>query len=283
MQREHISQMKMCEKKGVTWFQFTKWQGYSFLNHAFSTRLGGISQGVYTSMNFRRGYGDSDENVLNNYRIFCEAADFPYEGLVLSQQTHTANVRRVGREDMGNGILFANRFHDIDGLITNEPGITLVTFFADCVPIYFVDPKTQSIGLSHGGWRGTVQGIGPITVEKMKQCFGSCPADICVAIGPSICKDCYEVGEEVAEAFCESFPKADVSYILEAKGDGKYQLNLWEAHRRKLISCGILPEHIVVSGLCTKEHPEWFFSHRGMGDARGTMCGFLEIKLNIEV
>lgn len=278
MKQKQMLQMRLCEEKGVTWFRFKEWEGYSFLNHAFSTRLGGISEGVYASMNFRRGYGDTNENVLKNYRIFCEAAGFSYEKLVLSQQTHTANVRRVGKEDAGNGILFLNRFHDIDGLVTNEPGITLVTFYADCVPLFFVDKNTRSIGLSHGGWRGTVSGIGPITAEKMVQCFGSRKEDICVAIGPSICKACYEVGKEVAEAFREGFSKTDIPYILEEKGKGKYQLDLWEAHRRKLISCGIPKENIIVSGVCTKEHPQLFFSHRGMGDARGTMCAFLSVK-----
>ena len=113
------------------------------------------------------------------------------EDMVLSKQTHTTNVKRVYARERGQS------FPETDGMITDVPGICLVTSYADCVPLYFVDPVKKAIGLSHSGWRGTVGKIGKNTVQLMQENFGSKPEDLLAAVGPSVCMDCYEVSEDV--------------------------------------------------------------------------------------
>ena len=152
-------------------------------------------------MNLSFTRGDEEEAVFENYRRIAEAMGFLPEDIVCSDQTNTTNVRRVGREDRGKGIVKARDYTDVDGLITNAPGIVLATFYADCVPLFFVDPKNRAIGLSHSGWRGTVGKIGKVTVEAMKREFGSNPEEIYTAVGPSICQDCYEISLDVAIRF----------------------------------------------------------------------------------
>lgn len=129
------------------------------------------------------------------------------EDVVLSKQTHTTNVRVVTAEDKGKGVMRERNYTDVDGMITNVPGICLVTSYADCVPLYFVDPVKKAIGLSHSGWRGTVGKIGKNTVQLMQENFGSKPEDLLAAVGPSVCMDCYEVSEDVIEQFKEAFEK----------------------------------------------------------------------------
>ena len=153
--------MKTVEKNGVTYLKYRSFEPFEkTIIHGFSTRLGGVSKGIYESMNLSFTRGDEEEAVFENYRRIAEAMGFLPEDIVCSDQTHTTNVRRVGRADRGKGIVKARDYTDVDGLITNEPGIVLATFYADCVPLFFVDPKNRAIGLSHSGWRGTVGKIG---------------------------------------------------------------------------------------------------------------------------
>ena len=171
------------------------------VRHAFSTRLGGASKGYFSTMNFSLTRGDNRDDVLENYRKMARILGADVSKMVLSHQTHTTNIRLVTEADAGKGIWRERDYENIDGLITNVPGLTLVTFFADCVPLYFVDPVHRAIGLSHSGWKGTVHRMGQKTIEAMGEAFGTKPEDLCVCIGPSICRDCYEVSEDVADAF----------------------------------------------------------------------------------
>ena len=173
-------------------------------------------------------------------------------------------------------------FSDVDGLITSEPGIALATFYADCVPLLFVDPVRRAVGLSHSGWRGTVQGMGARTAEAMREAFGSRPEDLLVGIGPSICRDCYEVSEDVADAFRALFSEPGfqklpvrLSDVLSAKGNGKYQLDLWKANEAVCLSAGLLPQHISVTDVCTCCNPDRLFSHRASGGKRGNLGMFV--------
>ena len=163
------------------------------------------------------------------------------------------------------------------GLATNIPGMALVTFYADCVPLYFVDPVKKAIGLAHSGWRGTVAGMGACMVQFMREHFHSDPKDLIAAIGPSICVDCYEVSEEVAEQFREGFPE---EVLQPGKADGKYQLDLWKANESILLKAGILPEHLTVTDVCTCHNPEYLFSHRASHGQRGNLAAFLMLKNN---
>ena len=164
--------------------------------HGFSTRLGGVSTGYYESLNLSFDRGDDPEHVRENFRRIGDAIGVSCEDMVMAKQTHTTNVRLVTEEDRGKGVVRERDYTDVDGLITNIPGICLVTSYADCVPLYFVDPVHHAIGLSHSGWRGTVGKIGKHTVEMMKEAFGSRPEDLLAAVGPSVCMDCYEVSED---------------------------------------------------------------------------------------
>ena len=199
------------------------------VKEGFTTRLGGVSEGIFSTMNLSFTRGDEEEAVRENYRRLASALDVDYDKFVFTDQTHTTNVRKVTAEDAGNGLTREREFHDIDGLITDVPGIVLSTFYADCVPLYFVDPVHRAIGLSHSGWRGTVNRMGKATIEAMRREYGSRPEELRCAIGPSICQDCYEVSGDVAVEFERAFAGHE-NEILIAKENGKYQLDLWKAN-----------------------------------------------------
>ena len=169
----HSSAMRLNFKEGVGYLTFPALESYPFVRHAFSTRLGGVSKDEFFSMNLSFHRGDPDENVLENYRRICGAAGFPYEGLTASAQDHHTFIRRVGRQDRGVGIFRPRDLESVDGLVTDEPDVVLVTYYADCVPLYFLDPEKRVIGLAHGGWRGTAGRIGRKMVEKMKDAVRS--------------------------------------------------------------------------------------------------------------
>lgn len=265
-------------EKEVPYFTFPVFDELPGIVHGFSSRLGGVSEGCLSSMNLSFSRGDEPERVRENFRRIAESIGFSEKDLVFSMQTHTVNVRRVGKEDCGRGLERPVGYRDVDGLVTNEPGVVLATFYADCVPLFFVDPVRRCIGLSHSGWRGTVGKIGKETVEMMAREFGSDPEDILAAVGPSICQECYEVSEEVIGLFRENFAENLWPKLFYRKDNGHYQLNLWEANRLIFQEAGILPEHITVTDICTACNPELLFSHRASGGKRGNLAGFLELK-----
>lgn len=247
------------------------------VEHCFTTRLGGVSEGIYTSMNLSFTRGDKEEAVQENYERIAQCMGASKDAFVCSDQTHTTNVKRATKEDAGCGVTRPKTYQDVDGLITNVPGLVLSTFFADCVPLYFVDPVHRAIGMSHSGWRGTVGRMGRATILAMGQEYGTKPEDLICAIGPSICKDCYEVSEDVAEAFAAEF-KGQEEKILEAKGNGKYQLDLWKANEIVLLEAGVKKSHLAVTNLCTCCNPELLFSHRASHGKRGNLGAFLRLK-----
>ena len=267
------------EKEGETPFlSFRLLEDTKTVKHGFSTRLGGVSEGCYASLNLSFTRGDEEACVQENFRRIAKAIGVSCEDMVLSRQTHTTNVRKVTETDRGSGILHPAAYTDVDGLITDIPGICLVTSFADCVPLYFVDPVRKAIGLTHSGWRGTVGKIGKITVEKMQKEFGSDPKNIVAAVGPSICQDCYEVSEEVIERIRENFEPSLGEKFFYRKQNGHYQLDLWKMNEEIFLEAGILPEHIAVTNACTHCNPKIFYSHRAMGEQRGNLCAFLALK-----
>lgn len=230
------------------------------------------------SMNLSFSRGDLEENVRENYRRFAGAVGFFPEQIVCSDQTHTTNVRVVTETDRGKGIVVPRDYTDVDGLVTDVPGLVLATFYADCVPLYFVDPEKRVIGLSHSGWKGTVGRIGKVTVETMQREYGCRPKDILAAIGPSICQECYEVSEDVAEQFMRAFPASEHGKILKEKGHGKYLLDLWAANALIFAEAGILAEHISYPGICTCCNPQFLFSHRASKGKRGNLGAFLGLR-----
>lgn len=180
-------------------------------------------------------------------------------------------MRTVTPEDEGKGIVKERDYRDVDGLITDRPGVTLVTFFADCVPLYFLDRKRRAIGLAHSGWRGTVNRMGQAVLSAMEKEYGTDPADVTACIGPSICQDCYEVGEEVIAEFAAAFREEHHPALFYKKENGKYQLDLWEANRIVLREAGVPETGISVTDICTHCNPELLFSHRTSADRRGNL------------
>ena len=272
------SHMQIKENKGVTWLTYPAFEQFTDIVHGFSTRLGGVSEGIYASMNLSFTRGDKDAAVHENYRRFAAALGFSERDIVTSDQTHTANVRIITEEDRGNGITKPRPYTDVDGMITNVRGLVLATFYADCVPLYFVDPVHHAIGLSHSGWRGTVAKIGAVTIRKMQETYGTDPADVYAAIGPSICQECYEVSEDVILEFKKSFAPEHWEKLFYKKENGKYQLNLWEANKIIFTEAGITENHISMPGICTCCNPEFLFSHRASHGKRGNLGAFLGLK-----
>ena len=263
----------------VPLIRFRAFQEIPFVNAAFSTRIGGVSEGIFSELNLGFGRGDLDENVRKNYELFCESMDIPAASLVLSDQVHETQIYTASRADVC-GEVIEKKLTGIDGLVTNEPGVCLATSYADCVPLFFADREKKVVAASHSGWRGTVEKIGKKTVERMESEFLSDRKDIVAVIGPSICQCCYEVGKEVADAFLESYSEEQIKEILypSDKAEGKYQLDLWAANYFQLKDAGLLPEQIHVAGLCTCCNSKLLFSHRATGGKRGNLNGFLGIR-----
>jgi len=288
---DHIQQKlyKVNQDYQVEYLQFPKLSQMKQVKHLFSTRFGGVSEGYLGSMNFSFSRGDEPERVLENFRRIGEILGCEPDCFVATQQTHTTNIRVVTEEDAGKGVVREQDYSDVDGLITNVKGLVLAGFYADCVPLYFVDPVKSVIGVAHSGWRGTAAGMGACMVRAMQQEYGCNPEDIFAAIGPSICQQCYEISEEVMLEFTQGFwASEDVKKLLQ-EGDkergmilpgresGKYQLDLWKANEIILRSVGIKPEKLEVTDICTCCNPEYLFSHRASKGLRGNLAAFITL------
>ena len=251
------------------------------LRHGFSTRKGGVSKEHLSSLNLGFNLGDEREKVLENFRILGGLFEAKPEDFVLTQQTHSINVRHVGREDRGKGIFRERNYTDVDALITNEEGVILTAFSADCVPILFYDKGHRAIASCHSGWRGTHGRILARVIEAMQREFSSKPEEIYIAIGPSICKNCYEVSEDVGEAFLEAFPalreETKNASPIERVSEEKFHIDLWELNRIIALEAFIPPENISISGYCTMERPDLFFSHRYSQGRRGVQGAFISL------
>lgn len=247
-------------------------------NHCFSTRLGGVSDGVFKSMNLGFNRGDLDKNVRKNFEILCSSVGINYEDLVFSNQVHRDVIRVVTGKDKGKGIFRESDIEGVDALITNESKVPLVTFFADCVPIFYLDPVKKVIALAHAGWRGTVLQIAAKTVKKMVSEFNSDVKDILVCIGPSIGPSCFEVDNEVADEFRKIFSGESQKKVIRNKLKNKYLIDLWTANKLILLDVGIKTENITITDICTKCSKDEMFSHRGSNGKRGSLAAIMELK-----
>ncbi len=287
-----IRQQKAGEVEYLTFPLLSAQQG---ITHGFSTRKGGVSRDIYASMNLSFTRGDEEQSVQENFRRMAAALGTDVQHMVCTFQTHTTNIRRVYATDGGRGIVRERGYTDVDGLVTGDKELCLVCFFADCVPLYFVDRAHGAIGLAHSGWRGTVAGMGRYMVERMGQEFGTRPQDLVAAVGPSICRDCYEVSEEVAEQFRQmeasipdsrkmlrelaarkAYPREQI--LSPGKEAGKYQLDLWLANLLILLAAGISVSRIQVTDVCTCCNSGYLFSHRATQGKRGNLAAFLMMR-----
>lgn len=269
----------LIDNDDILYFTFNGLENTGIVKHCFSSRLGGVSKGHLSTMNLSYTRGDEKECVDENYCRIAKVLGCEIEDIVCSDQTHTTNVKKVTADDKGKGIVKPRDYKDIDGLITNEPGIALATFYADCVPLYIVDPVHHAIGLSHSGWRGTVKRMGAVTLKKMEEEYGTKPQEVYVAIGPSICQDCYEVSKDVADEFREAFlAQRDEDKLLYQKSEEKFLLNLWYANYCVFREAGVPEKNIEVTDVCTCCNPDILFSHRASKGMRGNLGAFLMLK-----
>ncbi len=262
---------------GVGFLTFPALSELSFINHAFSTRIGGVSTEEFKSMNLNFKRGDDPERVTENYKIFCKAAGFDYNTLISSSQDHNTNVRCVTSEDCGIGIYREHDMESVDALVTNEPNVTLVTHYADCTPLYFADPEKRVIALAHAGWRGTVEKIGEAVVDVMTEKYGCDTTDIIAVVGPAIGPCCYEVDTPVYERFA-SLTELKPAYFTKTLGHGKFLVDLKETNRRMLLEAGLLSINITISDVCTKCNSGLLYSHRASGGKRGGLIAMMCIK-----
>lgn len=298
MKQKNIFWEEEGARVNLEYLTFDSLDKTGMVNHLFTTRTGGVSEGIFSTMNLSFTRGDEPTSVMRNYERIAQILSCGTEDMVASHQTHTTNIRRVTNADRGKGVVYPRDYEDIDGLITNEKGLALVTYFADCVPLYFVDTEHEAIGLAHSGWRGTVNQMGACMVNAMRESFGTKPENLIAAIGPSICQECYEVSAEVADAFAGLLKQINGEKILlemesqnfythkngkkrrviePGRMVGKYQLDLWLANAIILRNAGIPLSQIEVTDVCTCHNPEYLFSHRASEGKRGNLAAFLKI------
>lgn len=266
--------LNICNNGNITYITFPKLEKTGVVRHIFSTRLGGVSPYPFGPMNLSFNQ-DKRENVIKNYELLCNCVDIDTQHLVLSKQTHTNNVMVVDKSHCGTGYT-KESFEDIDGLITNQSGVALVTQYADCTPLVFCDPVKKVIATSHSGWRGTVQEIGKVTIEKMHNKFGCNLSDIIACIGPCISKCCYEVDTPVYAEFSK-IPYLNLNEIFTDKGGGKFWLDMVEANKQILLNAGIKEENMDISDLCTSCNADLLHSHRASNGKRGTIGVIIEL------
>lgn len=265
------------KKNGVPFITFNK-LNLPGLIHGFSTRLGGVSDGFLSSMNLSFNRGDLTENVMTNHKRFAEAVGYDYKRLVFSDQVHETRIYKVTEKDVGKGIIKKSDILNTDGLMTNVENIPLITFYADCVPIFFYDPIKRAIAINHSGWRGTVKKISVKMIKSMHDEYGSEASDIICAIGPSICKSCYEVSADVAQEFRAAYSQSEFDKMIKNIGNEKYLLDLHLANYYNLTDAGINPENIDVTDICTCCNPDFLFSHRASHGKRGNLGAVIMLK-----
>lgn len=261
---------KLNRKGSFEYYTVSSFEETGMVRHGFTTRRGGVSKGCYESMNLRFNCDDKRENVQKNFKAAADGLGMDYERLILSKQVHEDVIHTVNESDIGNGITRENKFTSVDALLTDKKNFPIVTLFADCVPLFFLDKKQGVIALAHSGWKGTVKRIGQKTIQKMKRDYGSRSEDIITAIGPSIQVDHFEVGDEVAEIFINEFGKETA-----VKYGDKYHVNMQRAICMQLEEEGIT--NIDDCGICTYCNSELLFSHRKTNGRRGNLGAFLEL------
>lgn len=266
----------LIQNNDLKYVQFQNLKQYEhILTHCFTTRLGGVSQGPFSSLNLSFNRNDVRENVCENYRRLADAIGVDYDKIVLSNQIHDNKIKIVSTADAGKGLTTESDIVGFDGLSTNQPGIPLVTFYADCVPVLFLDPVKKAITAVHSGWKSTVKNISYEALVLMKNTYNSNYEDIIVAIGPSICMNCFEVGKEVYDSFKEKFHWCDK--YTEYR-NGKYYMDLQRIIKHVLLKTGVPEKNILISDVCTKCNTDLFFSYRGDKGRTGGLAAVMMLK-----
>ena len=245
--------------------------------HCFSTRFGGVSEGALASLNLGVHRGDKPAIVLENYRRLSEAVGFDPKRTVFTKQIHSDIIERVGVSDCGRGLIVPVE-NGCDGLVTNEPEVVLTVFSADCTPVLLYDPVAKAVGAVHAGWRGTAAAIVAKAVERMAAEFGSKPENIRAAIGPCISQCCFETDRDVPEAMLNAFGDAAKEAIRET--GSKYYVNLKALNALALTRAGV--RQIDIATECTACEPNRFWSHRRVGNARGSLAAMILLRGDVQ-
>ena len=245
------------------------------VRHGFSTRLGGVSEGMWASLNLGVSRGDDPDHVRENYRRFFAAIGVEGGRLAMTNQIHGGAVRTVTTADL-KADPYDKVTYEADGLMTDLPGVALVIYSADCIPILFYDPERRVIAAVHAGWRGTAAGIATAAVTWMKDVYGCRPENILAAIGPGIGPDCFETHEDVPNAMTAALSTAVLQHI-KIKENGKFSVDLKGVNAMRLEQAGLDPAHIAVSQVCTACDQERFWSHRRQGTSRGSMAAAIQL------
>lgn len=262
---------------GPALYSIEEWtRAWPNLTAGFTGRDGGVSRAPYHSLNMGLHVGDIPEYVVENRSRVADAIGISLASWTYGEQVHDCHIQVVEQEHAGRGTRSrADEFPCKDAFITREPGIVLAALFADCVPLYFVDPEHGAVGLAHGGWKGTVQDIAGQTIQAMGQEFGSRPEAIRSAIGPSIGACCYEVDQGLIAKVLQLTGLSGPPFFLPGAASGKYMLNLQEINKELMIKAGILPHHIEITKLCTGCNLSQFFSHRMENGLTGRMAAWI--------
>lgn len=262
---------RLIDSNGLMYYKIDSFEETGLVKHCFTTRMGGVSKNEYSQLNLRFNCSDDKNNVMRNFEIICNEIGVDYRKLVLSKQVHEDIIYDVTAVDTGNGITKPNKLESADGLICAAANIPIVTFFADCVPLFFLDKKERVIALSHSGWKGTVKNIAAKTVNKMINSYNSKSENILCAIGPSICVDCFEVGDEVADIF------KSMKNGVVARYNDRYHVDLQRTVYNQLLESGIPVKNITNAGICTFENSDLLFSHRKTNGKRGNMAAIMQL------
>lgn len=264
-------------KDVLQWGEFTHFSATGLVSHGFSTRLGGVSPAPYQTLNLGLHTGDQAEKVVENRRRFCDVFQLDISKAVTAEQVHGDAITVVTEREHGRGILaYETAIPHTDALITNTPGIPLLLFYADCVPVYFLDPENRAIGIAHAGWKGTFAHIGAKTVAEMGRVYGTKPDNCLVAIGPSIGPCCYEVDRFVYELAITTFSYAE--QLLSLTHPEKWRLDLWKANQLQLEEIGIPAENIKVAGICTSCNTNMYYSYRAENGVTGRMGALMALR-----
>lgn len=271
IQREHA----FHTNNGISFFTLPAFDATGAVNHGCTARTGGVSLPPYDSLNLSFTRPDElRENVMQNYRLFADAAGIAWESMVMDSFEHGITVLAVDGRDAGKGY-HADPLPPCDGLVTDDPSIALITGHADCLPLYLLDPVRGCVGMAHAGWKGTLGKIGLIMARMLAERYGAQPERMLAGVGPCICGDCFEVDAELAQRFTAAYP--GIPCARPGK-PGKAQLDLALCSAAQFLEAGIAPEHITLMDVCTYENPELLYSHRRDHGETGGMAAFIQLK-----
>lgn len=267
---------QLYKRNGQEFLSIDSWL-QAGVNIAFTTRQGGSSTGCFDSCNLGLHVGDEAEKVLTNRRSVLRLFQAELGQAVCCEQVHGDQIRKVDKSYQGQGAFrYEQSLASCDGMITNVPGVFLVTFYADCIPVFFFDPIHRAVGIAHSGWKGTMAGIAVKTIAAMQQEYGSRSDELYIGIGPGIAGCCFQVADDLAHRVEQSFP--DFPGIIHTRDSAEYNWDLPETNRQMLIKQGVNPQHISSCSLCTACHPELFFSYRRDQGNTGRMGALIALE-----